>query len=52
MISKALLKELDQILREEFSLNLNKQELSQFASSLVGYFDLLLKIDWRSRHGN
>jgi len=30
MISKALLKELDQILREEFSLNLNKPELSQF----------------------
>lgn len=50
MINKKLLNELKQILLEEFNLNLDSKELTGFATSLIGYFDLLLKIDWRNRY--
>lgn len=45
--------ELKQILKEEFRLELNnKGELDRLAYSLVGYFDLLAKIDNRHKFVN
>jgi len=43
MLSKPLLEELRQIMKRKYSLELNDKELFEFANSLVGYFDLLLK---------
>ena len=51
MISKTSLKELEQILLEEFNLHLNAIELTNFASSLIGYFELLIKINGRNKYG-
>lgn len=50
-ISKPLLKELAQILKEEFSLELNKKDLLRFANCILGYFSLLIKIEGRSQNG-
>lgn len=44
--------ELKQILKEEFRLELNNKNLERFAHSLVGYFDLLAKINSRHKFGN
>lgn len=51
MISKKSLKELEQILLEDFNLQLSSRDLANLASSLVGYFELLIKIDWRNKYG-
>lgn len=39
--------ELGRILKEEFNFELPRQDLELLAHSLVGYFDLLIKIDKR-----
>ncbi len=44
MISKPLLKELDQILREEYNMNLPEAKLANFAEFLVSYFQTLIDI--------
>jgi hypothetical protein len=41
MLSKTLLKELKNILVEEYNLELNDFELEKFALRLIGYFELL-----------
>lgn len=51
MVRKELLDELKLILKEEFSLELNQKDLVKFSTSLVGYFDLLAKIEHRSKYG-
>lgn len=51
MISKKLLSELRELLLTEFHLSLAPKDLTKLAYSLVGYFDLLLKIDWRNKYG-
>lgn len=50
-ISKPLLNELAQILKEEFNLELNEKDLQRFANCLLGYFSLLIKIEGRSQNG-
>jgi len=45
MISKALLQELDQILRDEYKLNLTEAKLSNFGEFLLGYFQTLIDIE-------
>lgn len=40
--------ELKMIMKEEFGKELKRKELEKFAHSMIGYFDLLLKIDSRS----
>lgn len=49
---KDSLLELRQILKEDFNFEPNDKELSNFAYSLVGYFDLLLKVDSRHKFRN
>lgn len=39
--------ELGKILKEEFNFELPSKDLEILANSLVGYFDLLIKIDKR-----
>ena len=51
-LSKNTVLELKQILREEFNLYLNDQDLENLAHSLVGYFSLLKRIENRHRFGN
>ena len=52
MLSKKLLAELDEILKEEYGLELTHDELAKFANRLVGLFDLLAKLDFKEKqHG-
>ncbi len=44
MISKPLLKELDQILQEGYNLKLTEAKLADFAEFLVSYFQTLIDI--------
>ena len=46
-IKKATLLELKQILKEEFGFDIAGKELEKFASSLLSYFNLLIKINTR-----
>jgi hypothetical protein len=45
MISKPLLKELDQIMREEYNVKLTKTQLAKFGDFLVFYFQALIDIE-------
>lgn len=44
-LKKKTILELGKILKEEFNSEFPSQDLETFANSLVGYFDLLIKID-------
>ncbi|MEM2145354.1 MAG: hypothetical protein QW279_08330 [Candidatus Jordarchaeaceae archaeon] len=44
MLSKESLKELREILREDFKINLNHKDLFEFGNNLLAYFELLAKI--------
>lgn len=46
-LKKSTILELNQILKEDFKYELKGKELEKFAYSLVGYFDLLTKINSR-----
>lgn len=43
-LSDALILEFQQILKEEFGLDVVKQEATAMAGGLVGYFDLLKQL--------
>lgn len=45
MVSQTLLSELNVILQEDYKVTLPPQELVEVASSLVGIFELLAKMD-------
>ncbi|MBI4065333.1 hypothetical protein HY409_03110 [Candidatus Gottesmanbacteria bacterium] len=52
MLSKELLEELKIILKEEYNLELTYGELVNLANKLVGYFDLLAKLNFKeNQHG-
>lgn len=51
-LKTSTLLELKNILKEEFNFKPNPKELEKFAFSLVGYFDLLMKVDSRHKFGN
>ena len=44
-VSKKLIKELDEVMKEEFDLVLPPDKLEKFAQFLLGYFELLLSLD-------
>lgn len=46
-LKKETILELNSILKEEFNSELSSSDLEKFAYSLVGYFDLLEKINYR-----
>ena len=43
-LSKETILELQQIMKDEFNVELRGKELERFAYLLVGYFELLVKI--------
>lgn len=45
MISQQLITELQTIIREEYGQDLEIKEISKLANDLVGYFNLLAKIN-------
>lgn len=45
MISKKLLKELQQIIKEEYGVELEPKEASNIGNTLVGFFELLAEIN-------
>ena len=47
-----LLQELHQIIKEDYGKDLKKQEISEIAYSLLGFFDLLAKINHRKQLKN
>ncbi len=51
-LKKETILELGQILNEEYSANFEPKDLEKLAYSLVGYFDLLLKVENRHKFGN
>jgi hypothetical protein len=46
-LKRSTILELGKILKDEFKLQLNKQDLERLAYCLIGYFDLLLKVKFR-----
>ncbi len=49
MLSEALLQELHRILKEDYGKDLDRKELVEVASTLVGTFDLLAKVYHRTK---
>ena len=45
MVSKKLLQELKQIIKEEYGIELKPKEVSDMGNTLVGFFELLMEID-------
>jgi hypothetical protein len=52
MLSQELLKELREIVREDFNEELNDRELFEFGENLLSYFELLAKIYVRNHIGD
>ena len=48
MVSPELVEELRIIIKEEYLVNLEPQEASEIANTLVNFFTLLTKIEWES----
>ena len=48
-VSKELILELQQIIKEDYDKELSTAEVSQIANDLVGYFDLLAKMYHRDK---
>ncbi len=46
-LQKSTVLELGKILKEEFNLSLSGKNLEKLAYCLIGYFSLLLKIEYR-----
>lgn len=52
MLSQATIKELQQILKEEYGRDVNLTDAATIAQELVGYYDLLAKIYHREKTEN
>ena len=48
-VSEKRILELQQIIKEEYGRDVTFSEVSEIANGLVGYFDLLAKVDWESK---
>lgn len=51
MVSNELLIELKTIIREDYSVELPTQRVSEIGSSLVGFFELLMEIYSKDHEG-
>jgi hypothetical protein len=49
MLTKPLLNELKIIIKEDYNKEFSNKEISEIANDLVNYFDLLAKIDYRTK---
>lgn len=50
MISTPLVEELKIIIKEDYQLELSQEEASEVASTLVEYFELLVKMDSETKN--
>jgi hypothetical protein len=50
IISNQLLQELRLILKEDYNLKLSLREVTEIATSLVGFFETLLKIETKNNY--
>ena len=48
MVGEELLKELQKIIAEDYGRDLDMSEISEIGNGLVGYFDLLAKINYKN----
>lgn len=51
-LKKETVQELGDILKRKFSTEMEYKDLEKFANCLVGYFDLLIKIEQRNMFEN
>lgn len=49
-VSKELILELQQIIKGEYGREVSFEEASEIANGLVGYFDLLAKMDYENKN--
>lgn len=49
MISRELLEEFKQIMKREYGVEYTDAEAHEAATNLVGYFDLLIKMDYEQK---
>ena len=49
MLSKALIEELQQIMKKNYGVDMSYAEADNFGTRLVGYFGLLAKVDHRTK---
>lgn len=52
MVSQQLLLELKDIVQEDYGVKLSMQAISEIGNSLVGFFELLAKIEFNSKGEN
>jgi hypothetical protein len=52
MVSNELLQELKEIIKEEYGRNLSMEEVSEIGNGLVGYFDMLAKMNHENNQNN
>jgi len=52
MVSQQLLNELKEIIKEEYGKDLEMDKISQIGNGLVGYFDLLAKMQHENNLNN
>lgn len=52
MVSPHLLQELKEIIKSEYGRDLNMQEVSEIGNGLVGYYDLLAKMNHKNNQNN
>ena len=52
MISEKLTKELQEIIKNEYGVDLSFAETAKIDNDLVESFDILAKIDWLEKGGN
>lgn len=51
-ISEATIREMQQILKEDYGKDLTLGEVAEITKNLVGYFDLLARIHYREKNKN
>lgn len=49
MLSPKLIEEFKQIMKTEYGVELNDMDARRAVTNLVGYFDLLAKIDYKNK---
>lgn len=50
MVSQELLKELKQIITEDYSICLSNQEISEIGNCLCGFFDQLIQVNYENEN--
>ena len=52
MVSEKRILELQKIIKEDYGKEVSFPQTSEIANDLVGYFDVLAKIDYKTKNSN